>query len=114
MSVASHGQVAAVDFGASNTDVVVHDGLVGDEVMALIPAHARRISVAKRRARHTLASRRRNVGSTSSGLRQSGLCTRSSAQKPKPSCCCGASLAIRIGMMALSWLVTWKFLRSSA
>ncbi len=26
MSVASHGQVAAVDFGASNTDVVVHDG----------------------------------------------------------------------------------------
>jgi len=36
-------------------DVVVHDGLVGDEVMALIPAHARRISVAKRRARHTLA-----------------------------------------------------------
>jgi len=36
-------------------DVVVHDGLVGKEVMALIPAHARRISVAKRRARHTLA-----------------------------------------------------------
>jgi uroporphyrin-III C-methyltransferase len=36
-------------------DVVVHDGLVGDEVMALIPADARRISVAKRRARHTLA-----------------------------------------------------------
>jgi uroporphyrin-III C-methyltransferase len=35
-------------------DVVVHDGLVGDEVMALIPAGARRISVAKRRARHTL------------------------------------------------------------
>ncbi len=35
-------------------DVVVHDGLVGAEVMALIPAAARRISVAKRRARHTL------------------------------------------------------------
>lgn len=35
-------------------DVVVHDGLVGDEVMDLIPAHARRISVAKRRARHTV------------------------------------------------------------
>ena len=45
-------------------DVVVHDGLVGDEVMALIPAHARRISVAKRRARHTLAQDqlRRRVG----------------------------------------------------
>lgn len=36
-------------------DVVVYDGLVGDAVMALIPANARRISVAKRRARHTLA-----------------------------------------------------------
>ena len=35
-------------------DVVVHDGLVGEEVMALIPAGARRIDVAKRRARHTL------------------------------------------------------------
>lgn len=35
-------------------DVVVHDGLVGDEVMALIPAAARRISVAKRRDRHTM------------------------------------------------------------
>ncbi|MEI6486125.1 MAG: uroporphyrinogen-III C-methyltransferase [Sphingomonadales bacterium] len=36
-------------------DVVVHDGLVGADVMALIPAGVRRISVAKRRARHTLA-----------------------------------------------------------
>ncbi len=36
-------------------DVVVHDGLVGADVMALIPEGARRISVAKRRARHTLA-----------------------------------------------------------
>jgi uroporphyrin-III C-methyltransferase len=35
-------------------DLVVHDGLVGDAVMDLIPAAARRISVAKRRARHTL------------------------------------------------------------
>lgn len=35
-------------------DVVVHDGLVGAEVMALIPPTARRIDVAKRRARHTL------------------------------------------------------------
>ena len=36
-------------------DVVVHDGLVGDEVMALVPPGARLISVAKRRARHTMA-----------------------------------------------------------
>jgi uroporphyrin-III C-methyltransferase len=35
-------------------DVVVHDGLVGDDVMALIPTTARRISVAKRRDRHTV------------------------------------------------------------
>ena len=35
-------------------DVVVHDGLVGEDVMALVPAAARRISVAKRRARHTM------------------------------------------------------------
>ena len=36
-------------------DVVVHDGLVGADVMALVPASARCISVAKRRDRHTLA-----------------------------------------------------------
>ena len=36
-------------------DVVVHDGLVGADVMALVPAAARCISVAKRRDRHTLA-----------------------------------------------------------
>ncbi|OSZ72278.1 uroporphyrinogen-III C-methyltransferase [Sphingomonas sp. IBVSS1] len=35
-------------------DVVVLDGLVGADVLDLIPARARRISVAKRRARHTL------------------------------------------------------------
>jgi uroporphyrin-III C-methyltransferase len=35
-------------------DVVVHDGLIGADVMALIPATARRIDVSKRRARHTL------------------------------------------------------------
>ncbi|WP_353217778.1 uroporphyrinogen-III C-methyltransferase [Sandarakinorhabdus sp.] len=35
-------------------DVVVHDGLVGAEVMALIPATARCIDVSKRRARHTV------------------------------------------------------------
>lgn len=33
---------------------VVHDGLVSDEIMALVPRAATRISVAKRRARHTL------------------------------------------------------------
>ncbi len=36
-------------------DVVVHDGLVGEDVMALVPARARLISVAKRRDRHTMA-----------------------------------------------------------
>jgi uroporphyrin-III C-methyltransferase len=34
-------------------DVVVHDGLVSDEVLALAPAGAQRISVAKRKSRHT-------------------------------------------------------------
>lgn len=36
-------------------DVVVHDGLVDARVLALAPHDARRISVAKRRARHTMA-----------------------------------------------------------
>jgi uroporphyrin-III C-methyltransferase len=35
-------------------DVVVHDGLVSDEILSLAPAGARRISVAKRKSRHTL------------------------------------------------------------
>ena len=35
-------------------DVVVHDGLVDDAVLDLAPSGARRICVAKRRARHTL------------------------------------------------------------
>ena len=35
-------------------DVVVHDGLVGADVMALVPPGARLISVAKRRDRHTM------------------------------------------------------------
>jgi len=39
----------------AQADVVVHDGLVSDEIMALLPVQARRISVAKRRARHTLS-----------------------------------------------------------
>ena len=35
-------------------DVLVHDGLVDPRILALAPANARRISVAKSRARHTL------------------------------------------------------------
>ena len=34
-------------------DVVVHDGLVSDEVLAMAPAAARRISVAKHKSRHS-------------------------------------------------------------
>jgi uroporphyrin-III C-methyltransferase len=34
-------------------DVVVHDGLVSDEILALAPSAARRISVAKRKSRHS-------------------------------------------------------------
>jgi uroporphyrin-III C-methyltransferase len=34
--------------------LLVHDGLVDPEVLALAPAHAERVSVAKSRARHTL------------------------------------------------------------
>src|SRR6201994_2344812 len=35
-------------------DVVVHDGLIDPRVLDHAPAHAQRISVAQRRARHTL------------------------------------------------------------
>jgi uroporphyrin-III C-methyltransferase len=35
-------------------DIVVHDGLIDPAVLDYAPAHAQRISVAKRRARHTL------------------------------------------------------------
>ncbi|MFZ0269432.1 uroporphyrinogen-III C-methyltransferase, partial [Caulobacter sp.] len=35
-------------------DVVVHDGLVSDEILDLAPVAARRINVAKRKSRHTL------------------------------------------------------------
>lgn len=38
----------------ASADVVVHDGLIDPRVLDLAPAHAHRISVAKRRARHTL------------------------------------------------------------
>jgi uroporphyrin-III C-methyltransferase len=34
-------------------DVVVHDGLVSDEILSLSPQDARRISVAKRKSRHS-------------------------------------------------------------
>ena len=35
-------------------EVIVHDGLVSDEILALAPPLARRIDVAKRKSRHTL------------------------------------------------------------
>ncbi len=35
-------------------DVIVHDGLVSDEILDLAPASAQRINVAKRKSRHTL------------------------------------------------------------
>ncbi len=38
-------------------DVVVHDGLVGPDVLALAPDHALRIRVAKARDRHTMPQR---------------------------------------------------------
>ncbi len=38
----------------ASADVVVHDGLIDAGVLDLAPPHARRISVAKRRARHTM------------------------------------------------------------
>ncbi|HQT52944.1 MAG TPA: SAM-dependent methyltransferase, partial [Phenylobacterium sp.] len=39
----------------ATADVVVHDGLVSDEILDLAPAAARRISVAKRKSRHSYA-----------------------------------------------------------
>ncbi|WP_354286656.1 uroporphyrinogen-III C-methyltransferase [Sphingomonas sp. UYEF23] len=42
-------------------DVVVHDGLIDPRVLDLAPASAQRISVAKRRARHTLPQEAINV-----------------------------------------------------
>lgn len=37
-----------------SADLIVHDGLVGEGVLALIPAHVERVSVAKQRSRHTM------------------------------------------------------------
>jgi uroporphyrin-III C-methyltransferase len=51
--------------------VVVHDGLVADEILALAPAAARRISVAKRKSRHSYAQDEINrmlVGFAKDGL----------------------------------------------
>ena len=39
----------------ATADVVVHDGLVSDEILDLAPLTARRISVAKRKSRHSYA-----------------------------------------------------------
>ena len=39
----------------ATADVVVHDGLVSGEILDLAPASARRISVAKRKSRHSYA-----------------------------------------------------------
>jgi len=39
----------------ATADVIVHDGLVTDEILDLAPSGARRISVAKRKSRHTYA-----------------------------------------------------------
>lgn len=55
----------------SQADVVVHDGLVPEAILALAPASARRISVAKRKSRHTYAQEDINrllVGLASEGL----------------------------------------------
>ena len=41
--------------GAARADVVVHDGLVSPAILDLAPAKARRISVAKRKSRHSYA-----------------------------------------------------------
>ncbi|MFN3856333.1 MAG: uroporphyrinogen-III C-methyltransferase [Caulobacter sp.] len=38
----------------AQAQVVVHDGLVSDDILALAPAEARLINVAKRKSRHTL------------------------------------------------------------
>lgn len=38
----------------ASADIVVHDGLVSDAILALIPPRATRISVAKQRSRHTM------------------------------------------------------------
>jgi len=55
-----------------NADVVVHDGLVSESVLDLAPAGARRISVAKRRSRHSYAQG--DIDRLLVGLAREGLC----------------------------------------
>ena len=38
----------------TNAQIIVHDGLVGDAILNLIPKHAVKISVAKKRSRHSV------------------------------------------------------------
>ncbi|HEY5071325.1 MAG TPA: uroporphyrinogen-III C-methyltransferase [Caulobacteraceae bacterium] len=52
-------------------DVVVHDGLVPDAILDLAPSRAKRISAAKRRARHTLAQD--DISALLVGLARQGL-----------------------------------------
>jgi len=55
----------------SQADVVVHDGLVPEAILALAPDSARRISVAKQKSRHTYAQEEINrllVGLACEGL----------------------------------------------
>ena len=52
-------------------DVVVHDGLVSAAVLDLVPAAARRIAVAKRRARHSVAQE--DIEALLVGLARQGL-----------------------------------------
>ena len=52
-------------------DVVVHDRLVGEAVLALVPASARRLYVGKRRSNHSLPQE--DVNALLVGLARSGL-----------------------------------------
>jgi uroporphyrin-III C-methyltransferase len=53
-------------------DVVVHDGLVSEAILDLAPASARRISVAKRRSRHSYAQE--EICRMLVAFAQAGLC----------------------------------------
>ena len=48
-------------------DLVVHDGLVGDGVLALIPAHVERISVAKQRSPTPIEARTASLSLLATG-----------------------------------------------
>ena len=72
-----------------SADVVVHDGLVSDEILDLAPASARRISVAKRKSRHSYSQDEINRMLTAFALegltvvRLKGVITSSSAGAEK-------------------------------